>query len=912
MTSTNTTYCEGSERSSDTMASDIGAKPLEPDSNSNSGRIRSKKRKYIYHASAEEQTLDDPWYALKYEEIILMVNDMFDKLTRSLQKYTSNNQSLQELILSAQEAKKMPNIKQFCVAVLGEQGVGKSSLINALFDRDLLNSSGSSQACTAQATMLVYKEGASDHTRLSDVKIEFLYEDDIKKCIYEQVQRWAEAKSGPNREQQDGNEIEDGADKSTTEETPSTYVPSTTQSSGNMSESKQRAASTAKEFFQIVFNTHEDASRSTWLEQILHTTDIRKGDFADLCCQEVQQRLSQIGKQLGVRDGVAEFLDISDRDLVDKQDLAMKLWPFVKLITIATGHVLLRHGVCLFDLPGYGDTSNLRKAIINVFRRRSNFEIVVVPSLRVATSITHHDYLDLSLHLKGPKKTMVVMNKADLLIKQNNMYRQCKQIAEKPFPTLFARLDHIRQLEYDDSEDPDVIAGMIDAFIKDFSIAYIKRETELLRSLLQEKGHIAIFAVSADVYMTWKDFLRREDPFLSPQGSGIPALRRFLFGLPATQNFLDYRAYIFEKLPAFRTKAGCVAKKHQEDKSYADMRQGVKDHLLVLKAELVELQITQIEALVISPWNLREQDNISHGIRLMVAHEWIPAKIHYSGFAKMLRENGIPDCGKYAGKKNLNDDVLGTMKHYMTQWHTKMLSRLAQLAQSLNRPTQDLLRKINSRINGSSAVPALKIRAAHALVDASRRIEAAYLVLLDELKDTLTVNYLKFTTEIDIHCPVAMEMKPVYERAQNVGTGAGVYERQRGNIEQSFTLDYRRPNTKPFCPLAENLNTNIVNGQKELWKECCHTFTTEAMAQLEAFSTTTEQLVIDEMYMTEEHKKAREQLRLSLVDFDRTLNNIQGRFTDDVQEPPEKKAKRDDGEEGSPSSATQTAVVPTR
>lgn len=63
---------------------------------------------------------------------------------------------------------------------------------------------------------------------------------------------------------------------------------------------------------------------------------------------------------------------------------------------------------------GYGDTSHLRTAVINTFRRQADYEMVVVPSSRVATSETHDHYLDLSVHLKGANKTMVVMNKSDV------------------------------------------------------------------------------------------------------------------------------------------------------------------------------------------------------------------------------------------------------------------------------------------------------------------------------------------------------------------------------------------------------------------------------------------------------------------------------------------------------------------
>lgn len=115
---------------------------------------------------------------------------------------------------------------------------------------------------------------------------------------------------------------------------------------------KRQAAATAKEFFGIIFNTQEDKASKKWLESTLRSTDIRVGEFKETCCKQAKQRLIQIAKELGFVEGLARFADIHDRNLAAKQNEARKIWPFVKLVTIATGNILLRHGLCLFDLPG--------------------------------------------------------------------------------------------------------------------------------------------------------------------------------------------------------------------------------------------------------------------------------------------------------------------------------------------------------------------------------------------------------------------------------------------------------------------------------------------------------------------------------------------------------------------------------
>jgi hypothetical protein len=164
----------------------------------------SHKRDFtdMQNTTIDEELAKDRWYALKPEEITVMVGDMCDKLTIPMEKYASIDQRFQDFIHRAKAAKKLPDIKPFGVAILGEQGIGKSSLINAFLDRVLLDRSGSSKACTAYATVLEYKLGASDHSTLSDLLVEFFTREKIKYCIKEQIDRWVEFYPGVNRNRQ--------------------------------------------------------------------------------------------------------------------------------------------------------------------------------------------------------------------------------------------------------------------------------------------------------------------------------------------------------------------------------------------------------------------------------------------------------------------------------------------------------------------------------------------------------------------------------------------------------------------------------------------------------------------------------------------------------------------------------------
>jgi hypothetical protein len=297
-----------------------------------------------------EQYPDDPWYALNYEEIISLVHELCDALIASLRKYSSDIESINDLIKAAQAAKSFPNIKQFFLAVLGEQGVGKSTLINALFDRNLLDSSGSSHACTAFATLLVHLEGASDDTSQSTVMIRFFDDKEILECISGQIQRYQDMYPGPAIQYEKSGEDSDTDSGESDHEEEAQHERRGTK--GTSRTAKAKAAATAREFFEIIYNTREDLAARKWLESTLNTTNISTGAFRKACHERAQKRLGELGRQNQFEDRVFTFHNITDRRIADIQDIAKSLWPFVKLVTIATGHVLLRHGLCLYDLPG--------------------------------------------------------------------------------------------------------------------------------------------------------------------------------------------------------------------------------------------------------------------------------------------------------------------------------------------------------------------------------------------------------------------------------------------------------------------------------------------------------------------------------------------------------------------------------
>jgi hypothetical protein len=316
----------------------------------------------VYNPTTDEQFPRLPWYDLNYQKIIDMVNGMLDEFIFGLDKFASTDPRIKALLDEAEKAKSFPDLEKCRMAVLGEQGAGKSTILTALMGgRNLLDRSGDTKSCTAVPTIIEHKKGADDNIRENDVTIQWLSADEILAHVLEQIRRWTNVYPGTDpvvheAEENEEDEVEGSSDEEDfpgigNEDCEAEELPELTPKMRKDFE-RDDGASTAKEFFEVVFETEHDEDAKQQLEERLNTTDIRLGGFADLCVETVKARFAKLDLQFRIRGNISRFLGVPDRDLRGVRQYAKELSPFLKDVTIATGHVLLRYGMCFYDLPG--------------------------------------------------------------------------------------------------------------------------------------------------------------------------------------------------------------------------------------------------------------------------------------------------------------------------------------------------------------------------------------------------------------------------------------------------------------------------------------------------------------------------------------------------------------------------------
>jgi hypothetical protein len=461
------------------------------------------------------------------------------------------------------------------------------------------------------------------------------------------------------------------------------------------------------------------------------------------------------------------------------------------------------------------------------------------------------------------------------------------------------------------------VQDRLDDLIKDVNRAYVKRESRLVMEHLQSRG-ATFFAASATSYLEWRDRMRRRDPSLDPEASGIPAIIRHFLSVPASTNLSKYHDHVHRVLPAFRARCGRVLKKHTEDQNYAKMRKDFAMQIPTLATQLQKIVPETVEKAVALPWSKHDESGIIKSIKSLFTKKWKYPLIFFSGWHKMLRENGIPVDGVYAGR-NLNEEILGTVERPIEEWSEGMTDNAKTIAQAMYKPVQDILQAVATNLQTCTATPELTEAATEALEETSEEIEMAYNTLLEHLQHSLDDTHLRFTTEIDIECPIAQTMKPSYERALDskfVLSGKGLYNRQRKVLQDSMLKPkrhYTRLNRgeERLKPLIQIISEKLVNCQNEVWKGDCMTFISDTTHHLEKLSKTMEDLLTDAAFMKEDHRKAREGLKRLLGFFDEKLEEVQNEFVNVEPQPRGKKVKVENQEEPRESlPATPLVIAP--
>ncbi|KFY43961.1 hypothetical protein V494_01724 [Pseudogymnoascus sp. VKM F-4513 (FW-928)] len=261
--------------------------------------------------------------------------------------------NLQQLICDAKGLCKPEAPETRIVAILGDSGEGKSSLINSLLNiADLAKTGDSGGACTSVVTE--YKLKTSNHTAPITIEVEYLSMEEIEDLIKEIL--WCYRRRHLLDAQDD--------DISQAER-----------------DKLERESDEAWSSLEAAFG-HEDGFSKEWL-----TKDMSEEGLITVANQIIQwaQEINwPAGADSGKWTSTADTADeCCDKTSVFMQD---KFWPFTKIIRVYVEAKVLRTGIILADLPGLRDTNLARVKATQDYLQRCDHVIVATKISRAITN----------------------------------------------------------------------------------------------------------------------------------------------------------------------------------------------------------------------------------------------------------------------------------------------------------------------------------------------------------------------------------------------------------------------------------------------------------------------------------------------------------------------------------------------
>ena len=116
------------------------------------------------------------------------------------------------------------------------------------------------------------------------------------------------------------------------------------------------AAATAKEFFDVVFNTKINSAGEAELERLLVASTIRNGTLLAETLKMARKRIEETGadadRKIFFSDRkIDPLMEEIENYMAQRNDLP-PLWTIVQEVSIYLGSALSREGICVVDLPG--------------------------------------------------------------------------------------------------------------------------------------------------------------------------------------------------------------------------------------------------------------------------------------------------------------------------------------------------------------------------------------------------------------------------------------------------------------------------------------------------------------------------------------------------------------------------------
>ncbi|KAH7071874.1 hypothetical protein BKA63DRAFT_492539 [Paraphoma chrysanthemicola] len=463
--------------------------------------------------------------------------------------HLENGSSIQSLHQQATRLAEFQPLSSRTVGLVGDSGVGKSSLINSLLDmNDLARASASGAACTCAVTEYHFHE-RNDFV----VHVDYFSLEELKTQFEELLRAHRDFHLLPARR---GSGTEDDVTE-------------------NERLIMQRKAELAMQTFRTSFG-----ARLIEIPELLSSTPFEQAVamMVEWASQLVPQQAQR--NTFSILEDCAAWLRTlsSETDSSSRTGSGRTSWPFMQKVRVYLKAYILSKGLVIADLPGLRDLNSARQNITERYVRKCHQVFVVARIDRAITDESIKQIFELARRVNLSKVDIVCTRSEDIQTReaihdwpnervtiedlQSNIASATNEIETlkeeiDEYDQDAANLTHAEERQFSDlqREYRKVVAAKKthELELKRFIIRL--RNDNVSRRLRREyrthpiAASLRIFCVSNNVY--WDNREKAKDvalPYL--RLSGILELRRYCIGLVAQSRHRAIQVFIKDQVPA--------------------------------------------------------------------------------------------------------------------------------------------------------------------------------------------------------------------------------------------------------------------------------------------------------------------------------------------------------------------------
>ena len=289
---------------------------------------KRKREAPPYDSTKQETRPDHPFFTFPKTAIDKWLLELHDLVASRTSHAREEDTELMGVRDAAHKISEIAAWEGIDIPIIGDSGMGKSTLINAALDQDnLAASSAMGSAKTASNTKFAQKHGAQARHKLYDAIVQFLDDRNLEEVIDEHIRRyfyWHFAGKGEDE----------------------------------LSDDDELAQQTALDFFELIFNTINDKEAEAHLKALLTSTGISNGYMRNAALEKAKQQMEKAGADA---DNKVVFQDMSlevvkkevERFLSQTKDKDRPaMWHLVSLNSLLLDSLVTRNGVNLTDSAG--------------------------------------------------------------------------------------------------------------------------------------------------------------------------------------------------------------------------------------------------------------------------------------------------------------------------------------------------------------------------------------------------------------------------------------------------------------------------------------------------------------------------------------------------------------------------------